>query len=180
PCASSRLKACGDAGVRVRAVRYRRDPSVRAHSIPGSLPRRALQVAGSTTFCASDRLRWLRDAPRLAIQRCWRSERPASIVRSSIVRSGLEPWRAGTPLFRVAIHKIDYRALLAEKRAVPHPGAVAGKRVRTSPVGSQELRGSGAHARAWITESAAGVECAKADAGQWNRRPSDSVNTHPL
>lgn len=52
--------------------------------------------------------------------------------------------------------------------------------MRTSPVGSQELRGSGAHARAWITESAAGVECAKADAGQWNRRPSDSVNTHPL
>ena len=54
------------------------------------------------------------------------------------------------------------------------------QRPQTSRLGDQEPRGSGAHARAWISESAPGVECAKLDAGQWNRRPSDSVNTQPL
>ena len=123
-------------------MRRRRRPCVRgslstrpgcssAHSIPGSLPRRALQVAGSPTFCASVRLRWLRDAPRVAIQRCWRSGRPASIVRS-----GSEPCRARTPLFRVAIHKIDYRALLARQRRLP-PRSVG---VREQPEGRARPR----------------------------------------
>ena len=106
PCASSRLK-----GMRRRrrlcargSLSTRPECSSAQHSRLATATR-ALQVAGSPTFCASDRLRWLRYAPRLAIQRCWRSRRPASFVPS-----GSEPCRSGTPLFLVAIHKIDYRA----------------------------------------------------------------------
>jgi hypothetical protein len=48
PCASSRLRGSDNAGDHVRAVGCRRDPEcLSAHSRPGSLQRRALQVFGS-------------------------------------------------------------------------------------------------------------------------------------